>query len=528
VKASRYDVIVIGAGHNGLVAAAYLARAGKRVLVLERQAMVGGAAVTEEIHPGFRVSTVADGGGYLSARVAGDLGIATRVSFVSSEAVAFCPQPDGSQLTIWRDPARTAEAIARFSSADARRYPQFIELMDRIAEVMRAQMELTPPDLPAVGLRDVRAGSGLLAPVRRLGRKRVGELLRVLPMSAEDLLSEYFESPAVKAAIGASSVLNITWGPREAGTAFMMLGNWALGGTGAFRSASVVKGGMGALTSALAATARDFGADIRTGVPVNRVIVQQGRAVGVELEGGDTMLAAIVVSNAGPRTTFHELVEPRVLDASFVRSVGAIKFRGSAARIHLALSELPEFPAVDSDDAERLRAPIQIAPSLDYVQRAYDCTKYGRYSDHPYLDVLIPTLSDPTLAPDGRHVMSITAKYAPYELRDGTWDVERDAFADIVIDTLAEYAPGIRDMILHREILVPVDLEARFGLAEGNPNHGEMTLDQIFHMRPVPGYARYRTPVEGLYMCGAATHPGGGVTGLPGHNAAREILADVG
>ena len=528
MTASQHDVIVVGAGHNGLVAAAYLARAGQRVLVLEQRATVGGAAVTEELYPGFRISTVADGGGYLSPRVVRDLSIQSRVDFVRSEAVAFCPQPDGSQLTMWRDAARSAEAIAQFSEQDAHRYPQFIELMDRIAEVMAAQMELTPPDLPGLGWREVRAGSGLLGPIRRLGRKRIGELLRVIPMSADDLLSEYFESPAVKAAIGASSVLNITWGPREAGTVFTMLGNWALGGTGTFRSASAVKGGMGALSEALAAAAREFGAEIRTGAAVDHVIVQEGRAMGVALEDGEEIPAATVVSNTDPRTTFSKLVEPRTLDGSFVRSLGMIKYRGSAARVHLALSGLPEFPALGTGDPDVLRAPIQIAPSLDYVQRAYDCTKYGRYSDHPYLDILIPTLSDPTLAPQGRHIMSITAKYAPYELRDGSWDLNREAFGDVVIDTLTDFVPGIRDLVLHRHVLVPTDLEARFGLVEGNPNHGEMTLDQIFHMRPVAGYARYRTPVDGLYLCGAGTHPGGGVTGLPGHNAAREILADVG
>lgn len=528
MTAARYDVIVVGAGHNGLVAAAYLAKAGRRVLVLEQRAIVGGAAVTEEFTPGFRVSTVADGGGYLAPRVVRDLGIDSRVELVPSDAVAVCPQLDGSRLTIWRDVARSAAEISRFSEADGRRYPEFVQLMNRIAEVMAAQMELTPPELPGLGLRDARAGSGLFGPVRRLGRKRIGELLRVLSMSVDDLLSEHFESPTVQAAIGASSVLNITWGPREAGTVFTMLGNWALGGTGTFRSASFVKGGMGALTGALAAAAADYGAEIRTDVAVGRIIVEDGAAAGVALDTGEEVRAPTVVSNADPRTTFHQLVEPRLLPASFLHGLRVMKYRGSAARVHLALSDLPEFSALGEDDADLLRAPIQIAPSLDYVQRAYDSTKYGRYSEHPYLDLLIPTLSDPTLAPEGRHIMSITAKYAPYELRDTSWELEREAFGDIVIDTLAEYVPGVRDLILHREVLAPSDLETRFGLIEGNPNHGEMTLDQIFHMRPVAGYARYRTPVDGLYMCGAGTHPGGGVTGLPGHNAAREILVDVG
>lgn len=525
---TRYDAIVVGAGHNGLVAASYLAKAGQRVLVLEQRSTVGGAAITEEFTPGFRVSTIADGSGYLAPRVVRDLGLLSRVEVVRSPAVAFCPQPDGSQLTIWRDVARSAAEIARFSETDAERYPDFVELMNRVAEVMAAMMELTPPDLPGFGLQDVRAGGGLLGPVRRLGRKRIGELLRVLSMSVDDLMSEYFESPVVRAAIGASSVLNITWGPREAGTVFTMLGNWALGGTGAFRSASVVKGGMGALTGGLAAAAGDFGAEIRTGVGVDHVVVEEGRTSGVVLDTGEEIAAATVVSNADPRATFYDLVDPRLLPASFLHGLRVMKYRGSAARIHLALSGLPEFSGVDPGDTDLLRAPIQIAPSLDYVQRAYDSTKYGDYSEHPYLDVLIPTLSDPTLAPEGRHVMSITAKYAPYELRDRSWDRERELFGDVVVETLAQYAPGIRDLILHREVLVPPDLETRFGLIEGNPNQGEMTLDQIFHMRPVAGYARYRTPVEGLYLCGAGTHPGGGVTGLPGHNAAREIIADVG
>ena len=523
-----FDVIVIGAGHNGLVTAAYLAKAGRRVLVLEQRDAIGGAAVTEEIMPGFRISTVADGGGYLCERVRRDLKVDSRVEIIPSEAVAFCPQPDGSQLTIWRDVARTTEEIARFSRADAQAYPAFVELMSRIADVMGALMEMTPPDLPEVGMRDLRGGLGLLGPLRRLGRKRIGELLRVLPMPVDDLLNEFFESPVVKAAIGASSVLNISWGPREAGTAFTLLGNWALGGTGLFRSASVVKGGMGALSEALADAARGFGSEIRTGVRVEKAIVEAERVTGVKLAAGEEIAAQVVVSNADPRTTFFQLLEPHRLDASLMRHVRAIKYRGSSARIHLARRELPEFPALAGGDAAALRGPIQLAPSLDYVQRAFDCSKYGRCSERPYLDMLIPTLSDPGLAPEGQHVLSITARYAPYTLRESSWDAQRETFADVVIDTLAEYAPGIRDAILHRHVLAPTDLERRFGLPEGNPNHGEMTLDQFFHMRPIPGYARYRTPVAGMYLCGAGCHPGGGVTGLPGHNAAREILADAG
>ena len=538
---STFDAIIIGAGHNGLVAAATLAQAGRRVLVLERREAIGGAAVTEEIFPGFRVSTVADGSGYLSARVRRDLKLDARVEVLQSDAVAWCPQPDGDHLTIWRDTARTVQEIARFSRADAEAYPGFIELMSRVAEVVGSLMEMTPPDLPELGIRDLRSGLGLLGPLRRLGRKRISELLRMLPMPTDDLLNEFFESDVVKGAIGASSVLNVSWGPREAGTVYTLLASWAHSDTGLFRSAGVVKGGMGALTGAIAEAASGFGAEIRTSAPVKKVIVQKGRAIGVQLESGEEFTAAVIVSNADPRTTFLTLLEPRTLDRSFVRHVQAIKYRGSAARIHLALRELPQFTALAGAkeagakeagakeagaDESVLRGPIQIAPSLDYIQKAFDCTKYGRYSEQPYLDILIPTLSDPSLAPPGQHLMSITARYAPYALRDGDWSSQKERFAELVVDTLAAYVPGIREAILHRLILAPTDLERRYGLPEGNPNHGEMTLDQFFHMRPVPGYARYRTPIPGLYLCGAGAHPGGGVNGIPGHNAAREILKD--
>jgi phytoene dehydrogenase-like protein len=284
---------------------------------------------------------------------------------------------------------------------------------------------------------------------------------------------------------------------------------------------------MGALTGALADVARGFGAEIRTGAPVSNVIVKDERATGVRLSSGEEHTAAAVVSSADPRTTFHELLEPHSFDAQFMRHVRNIKYRGSAARIHLALRALPEFTSLAGGDATaQMSGPIQIAPSLDYVQKAFDCTKYGEYSRYPYLDLLIPTLSDPSLAPQGQHILSITAKYAPYALDEGDWSAHKQAFADVVIDTLAEYAPNIRDLITDQYVLTPPDLESRYGLPEGNSNHGEMTLDQFFHLRPIPGYARYRTPVAGMYLCGVGSHPGGGVTGIPGQNAAREILKD--
>jgi phytoene dehydrogenase-like protein len=347
-------------------------------------------------------------------------------------------------------------------------------------------------------------------------------------MSTADLLNEFFESDAVKGAIGASSVLGLSYGPMESGTALTLASNWAQSGTGLFRSAGVVKGGIGALTGAMADAARGFGAEIRTGAAVANIAVEDGKVTGVQLEEGEKLTAPVVVSAADVRSTFHNLVKPSSLDASFMNHVDCIKYRGSATRIHLALSGLPEFTSLsESDAAAQLRGPIQIAPSLEYIERAYDCTKYGDYADRPYLDMLIPTLSDPSLAPDGQHILSITAKFGPYQLGEGSWDERKEAFADTAIDTLAKYAPNIKDLIVQRAVISPLDLERTYGLPEGNPNHGEMTLDQFMHMRPIPGYARYRMPIGGLYMCSAGTHPGGGVTGIPGHNAAREILSDL-
>jgi len=524
----NYDAIIIGAGHNGLVAAAYLAKAGRRVLVLEKRNQVGGAAVTEEIFPGFKVSTVADGGGYVSAKVRSDLKLDSHVETVQSDVVAFCPQPDGSQITIWRDREKTRQEIARFSKADAEAYPKFLELMDAIAGVVGGIMEMTPPDLPEVKFSDIRGGVGLLGPIWKLGRKRIPELLRIMPMSTADLLDEFFESDAVKGAIGASCVLGLSYGPMESGSALTLASNWAQSGTGLFRSAGVVKGGIGALTGAMADAARGFGAEIRTGAAVANIAVEDGKVTGVQLEGGEQLTAAVVVSATDVRSTFHEFVKPSSLSASFMNHVGCIKYRGTGTRIHLALRGLPEFTSLSgSDAAAQLRGPIQIAPSLEYVERSYDCTKYGEYADQPYLDMLIPSLSDPSLAPDGQHILSITAKFGPYQLGEGSWDERKEAFADVAIDTLAEYAPNIKDLIAQRAVISPLDLERTYGLPEGNPNHGEMTLDQFMHMRPIPGHARYRMPIGGLYLCSAATHPGGGVTGIPGHNAAREILSDL-
>jgi phytoene dehydrogenase-like protein len=501
-----FDVIVVGGGHNGLTCAAYLAKAGRKVLVLEARDQVGGAAVTEELFPGYKVSSCADGSGYLLPEVVRDLKLESHgLEIQPSQAVVWSPQPD------------------------ARAYPRFVSLMQKLAGVVGGLAGITPPDIPDVSWKDLPPLRPLVGPIRRVGRKHISDLLRVLPMPVMDLLDEFFESDALRAVIAAGGVRDITWGPKEAGTAYTLLYHWALSDTGIFRSAGEVRGGMGALTQALAAAARSVGAEIRTGAAVERIEVGQRATTGVVLAGGETLVARQVVSNADPRTTFLGLLDPTRLDPSFVRHVRNLKYRGSAARIHLAVRGLPEFSALKSsggsgDDLERLRGAIQIAPTVDYLQRAYDCTKYGECSPRPYLDLRIPTLSDPSLAPEGHHLISITAKFAPYQLREGDWESRREAFSETVLDTLAEYVPKLRDTIVHRHVRVPTDLERDFGLPEGSGHHGEITLDQFFHMRPIPGYANYSTPVAGLFLCGAGCHPGGGVTGIPGRNAAREML----
>jgi phytoene dehydrogenase-like protein len=521
------DVVIIGAGHNSLVAAGYLAKAGRRVVVLEKRSVVGGTATTEEIFPGFKISPVAETAGYLSDEVKADLKLDSQVEIIPLDPIASSPEPDGTHLTIWRDTARTVKEIERFSPADAAKYPLFVERMTKIAGVVQGLLKMTPIDLPSVGFADLRAVLGLAGPIFKLGRKNINELLRLLPTPVEDLLNEWFESEVLKGALAASAVKDVTWGPQETGTTFTFIYNWALGDTRLFRSTSLVKGGMGQLTKALAETARGFGAKIRTDAEVKSINVDQGKVTGVTLANGETLQAGVVASGASPRTTFLELLDARTLEASFVRHVRNIKYRGSASRMHFTLSGLPEFPALAGSDTQGyLRGPIQIAPSITYLQRAFDCTKYGRSSNAPYLDIVIPTVADPSLAPSGKHIMSVTVKYTPYALRDGNWKSKGPEIAKLVVDTIAQYAPNFRSLIINQTLLTPADLEAVYDLPEGNINHGEMTLDQFFHMRPIPGYARYRTPIEGVYLCGPGCHPGGGVTGLPGQNAAREILKD--
>ncbi|HEV3469815.1 MAG TPA: NAD(P)/FAD-dependent oxidoreductase [Pyrinomonadaceae bacterium] len=522
-------VVIIGGGHNGLVAACYLARAGLRPVVLERRGVVGGAAVTEEFHPGFRASTLAHAAGPLSPQVARDLDLGRLgLEFIRPEVQVFAPAPDGRSLRIYEDPARTARELQGLSGADARAYPEFCESFARIGRVLAPLLTRTPPSLDHPTPGDVWHFGKLGKDFRGLGKKDAYRLLRWGPMAVADLAAEWFETELLRAVVAARGITGAFAGPWSAGTSVPLLMQAALGGS-PLAPAVFVRGGMGALTEALAAAARAGGAEVRTGAGVERVLVEGGAAAGVVLEGGEEVRARAVVSNADPRRTFLSLVEPTELDPDFLAKVRGYRATGTAAKLNLALDGLPAFKALGDSGgaASPLAGRVHIGPEIDYLERAFDAAKYGDYSPEPYLDVTTPTVTDPSLAPEGKHVMSVYAQFAPYRLGEGDWSSRGGGFADAVVRTLSAYAPNLPDLIIGAQLLTPHDLERTYGLSGGHPLHGEMSLDQFFTFRPFIGWAQYRTPIKNLYLCGAGTHPGGGVSGLPGLNAGREVLKDL-
>jgi phytoene dehydrogenase-like protein len=519
----RRDAIVIGAGHNGLITAAYLARAGLEVVVLERAGILGGAAVTEELWPGFRCDTGAHHIGGLHPALWKDLDLSRHgAELFRPDPTVMTPLPAGGGLVLRRDLAATAKSIELHSPADAGRWEAFAGLVARVASLLETVHATVPPRVPQVSGSDLPDLVRLGARLRGLGRKKMMEALRVLPMTAEELLSEWFETDALKGTIGAVALTGMAQGPMATGTAMMLFHHHVGAEPGVVRPQVRARGGTGALAAALAGTAKAAGVQVRTQAQVERILVGDGAVRGVVLRGGEEVLSDLVVSSADPTSTFLELLDPTDLDSSFVRDVRSIRYRGATAKVHLALGELPKFEGVEES---ALTGAISISPSLEYLERASDAAKYGAISEEPYLEAVIPTILDPILAPEGRHVMSVLVQYAPYNLSAPGWDASRRAeLGDRTVATLARYAPNLPDAILERQVSAPADLEDRFGLREGNIYHGEMTLDRLFFMRPVPGWARYDTPVRGLYLCGAGSHPGGGVTGYAGRNAARRIL----
>ncbi len=523
----RYDAIIIGGGHNGLVNAAYLARAGKKVLVLERRHVLGGAAVTEEIFPGFKFSVCSYVVSLLRPEIIRDLDLPRHGLEILPLDGTFTPMPDGNHLWRVNDHARTRRELLRHSRVDAEAYEEFGKAMVQMCRFVKPILGMTPPDPSHLRWRDLEKLLFLGRRFRDLPGQERYTLVQLMTMSAVDFLDQWFETDVLKATMSASGIIGTFLGVRSPGTAYVLLHHYMGEIDGAFRAWGFARGGTGAISNSIADAAREAGAEIRTEAPVAHILVKNGKAAGVALQNGDEFRADMVSSSVDPRLTFTRFLEPRHLPSEFLEEVNRYKFRGSSGKVNLALDALPDFRCMPGP-GRHLRGAVSISPGVDYMERAYDDAKYGDYSRQPYIDMVIPSLTDPSVAPPGKHVMSCFVQYAPYKLREGNWDDKREAFGDTVINTLAGFAPNIKDIILHRQVLTPLDLERDFGLSEGNIFQGELSLEQLFFLRPVPGWARYRTPVAGLYMCGSATHPGGGIMGAPGRLAALEILKDMG
>jgi phytoene dehydrogenase-like protein len=522
---STYDVIVIGGGHNGLVHAAYLARAGKRVVVCERRHVLGGAAVTEEVFPGFKFSVASYVVSLLRPEIIRELDLPRHGMEILPLDGTFTPMPSGDYLWRVNDHAKTRREIARHSRLDAEAYDEYGKAMVEMGRFVKPILSMMAPDPASLALEGLKDLLSIARRFQKLPLEDKYNQVQLMTMSAADFLDQWFETDVLKATMSASGIIGTFLGVRSPGTAYVLLHHYMGEIDGAFRSWGLVRGGTGAISNAIAGAAREAGAEIRAEAPVDRIIVDNGQAKGVVLENGDEIRARIVSSSVDPRLTFMKMVGSKNLPGDFVDDVGRYKFRGSSGKVNLALDALPDFKCLPGK-GPHLRGAISISPSIEYMERAYDDAKYGRYSRRPYVDVVIPSLTDPSVAPPGKHVMSCFVQYAPYHLKEGSWDEKREEFGDTVIDTLAEYAPNLRDIILHRQVLTPLDIERKFGLSEGNIFQGELSLEQLFFLRPVPGWAQYRTPVRNLYMCGSATHPGGGIMGAPGLNAARKILSD--
>jgi phytoene dehydrogenase-like protein len=521
----KYDVIVIGGGHNGLTNAAYLAKAGKKVLVLERRRVLGGAAVTEEIVPGFLFSECSYVVSLLRPEIIRDLDLPRHGLEILPLDGTFTPMPNGDYLWRMNDHARTQREIRRHSRVDAEAYDEFSKMMTPMCRFVKPILSMVPPDPTTLRPRDLSQLYFLLNRFRELSSDERYTLVQLMTMSAADFLDQWFETDVLKATMSASGIIGTFLGIRSPGTAYVLLHHYMGEIDGAFRSWGFSRGGTGAISNAIASAAREAGVEIQTQAGVGKIVVKNGRAAGVALESGEEISAAVVSSSVDPHLTFEKFLDAGDLPVEFLEEVRRYKFRGSSGKVNLALDGLPEFKCLPGQGAH-LRGALSISPSIEYMERAYDDAKYGRYSRRPYIDMVIPSLTDPSVAPPGKHVLSCFVQYAPYKLAEGTWDEKREAFGDNVIDTIAEYAPNIKKLIIDRQVLTPLDLEREFGLTQGNIFQGELSLEQLFFLRPVPGWAYYRTPIEGLYMCGSATHPGGGIMGAPGRIASQVILKE--
>jgi len=522
-------VVFIGGGHNALVTAFYLAKGGFKPLILERREFVGGGAITEEFHPGFRASTLAHTVGPLRADVATDMQLERyECHIMHPNPRLFAPTPDGQALLFHNGHAKTAGGIARFSLKDAAKYIEFAETLEKLFPVLNQLLSTTPPSIDSPSPEDLwnllKAGRG----IRSLGKKGMFDLVRWGPMAVADFVAEFFDTELLRAVIAARGIFGTALGPWSAGSTAVLLLR-AAADAHPIGSASFPRGGLGSFTRALAESAREAGAEIRTDAEVRHIRVKDGAVTSLVLASGEEIPANAVVSGIDPKRTFFQLIDPSHLDPTFALRIRNFRSNGTVAKVHLALGDLPSFPALTDAIApdgflKALSGRIHIGPEIDYLERAFDASKYGEFSPVPYLDVTIPTLLDPTLAPEGKHVLSAYVQFAPFKLKEGNWDDRRKQLADTVVKTLATYAPNLPGLIEAIQVITPQDLESSYGFTEGHIFHGELALDQLFTMRPVLDWARYKTPIRGLYLCGSATHPGNGLTGSSGANAAREII----
>jgi len=526
-SSANRNVVIIGGGHNGLVTAFYLAKAGFKALVLERRGQTGGAAITEEFHPGFRCSILAHAAGPLRPDIVRDMQLEKHgLKMIVPEVEVTSLTPDGRALTFYRDTEKSCQEIAKFSQKDATKYPQFQASLAKMGRVIGKALTLAPPDIDNPSSGDLWGMLNTGRSIRKLGRRDMYRLLRWGPMAVADLVAEYFETELLRATIAARGIFGTFLGPWSAGSSLVLLIR-AAGDEHPAGSCWFATGGMGAVTQAMTSAAQQAGAEIRTGAEVIEVRVKDGVASGVVLSNGEEISARAVISNADPKRTLLKLVDPAHLSPDFVMKLQHYRMPGTVAKVNLALSGLPRFTALGDEINGALSGRIHIGPEIDYLERAFDESKYGNFSRQPYLEVTIPSLTDPALAPEGKHVMSIYMQYAPYKLKGSDWEKQRVALGDTVVKTLAQYAPGLPSQILTHQIITPPDLEDTYGLTGGHIFHGELSLDQFFTMRPLLDWARYRTPIQNLYLCGSGTHPGAGLTGGSGANAARQILKDL-
>ncbi|GAB4277045.1 MAG: NAD(P)/FAD-dependent oxidoreductase [Candidatus Promineifilaceae bacterium] len=520
---NRYDAIVIGGGHNGLINAAYLAKAGKKVVVLEKRHLVGGASVTEEIFPGFKFTVFSYVVSLLRPEIIRDLKLPQHGLTILPLESTLTPMPNGDYLYRDGDHYRTLRDIARHNPRDAEAYEEYGRNMYFMAKAAKYILGIIPPDPTSLHPQELWELVKMARHFLNLDEEQLWLFAKLMTMSAADFVEQWFEFEPLKATLSASGIIGTYLGVRSPGTAYVLLHHYMGEIDGAFRAWGFAKGGTGGIANAIARAAQSLGAEVRVNAGVSQVIVKNGKAVGVALENGDELYADVVVSSLDPNWTFLKLLDEKLLPVELTNDIKRYNTRGSSGKVNLALDGLPELTCKPGF-GRHLAGAISISPSLEYMERAYDQAKYGDFSERPYIDCIIPSVIDPDMAPPGKHVMSCFVQYAPYELNGGWTDEKREAFGDTVIDTLSEYMPNLKDIILHRQVLTPVDIEKTTGISQGNIFHGELSLSQLLFLRPAAGWAKYRTPIRGYWQCGSGTHPGGGIMGASGRLAALEIL----